>query len=244
MRGMIKTLVAGSVVLVACGQDGGGALNNGQQGQVSMAVAGIPQQGRAFGLQLFVQQHQPSCLQGDCQKAVPIVGMAAGCENESVCLVPTQDPSEMPDNHCGVNVQAVGEGKTRLLVEVQTAGGEIRRDWFPMVVATPKEVRVDCQDCTAGAQEVHVTCHGFNQDVTPEALLGGCDALADGAGISLTGDGVAAASSSSQERGPHVVSGGSSLHAVGNSFTITRTGNAAVDITFKAGSATQHLLIP
>jgi len=234
-----------SSALAAC--DGGATsrLNNGERGEISLAVAGVPAEHQPFEVLVFVNRTIPMCQEGSCIEEAPIVGMAAGCDDEAVCSIQQQEPTE-EGRRCRVVIDAGKAGEARLMIQVETASGELRQDTFLIKVARPTEMEVTCSACDRGlrpGEEAQATCSLFNRDVSADPLLGTCDAWSMGQGVEIVGLGESAPASDGL-RLPQVAgqSGTSTARAFGNVFTVRKRLPESAEIVFSGGDVQQRLM--
>lgn len=239
---VLVTLV--SLSATACGGPVPERLNNGDRGEISLAVSGIPAEHQPFEVLISVKARPMFCNDGDaCITMLPIVGMAAGCDDEAVCSVKQQEPTE-EGRQCRVVIDAGKAGETRLMLEVETESGELRRDTFLIKVAQPTAVEVACEQCGMGmapGEETRATCSLFNRDVSPEPLLGTCDAWSTGRGVEVIGLGEVSVDGT---RKPRVAGAAPSStgRTFGNVFTIRKTMAEGAEVVFSGGDVEQHLM--
>ncbi|MEW5854283.1 MAG: hypothetical protein AB2A00_36250 [Myxococcota bacterium] len=232
-------------LLAGCltGSDEG--LNNGERGEISMAMPGLPVEHQPFEITIFVQRQSAICGRGQvCVEDEPIVGMAAGCEDESICVVAQQDPVE-EDRRCRVSVDAHQAGETRLLVEVETASGVIRRDVFPIRVTSPTSMEVTCAACDQGlapGQEAEAQCRLYNRALSPDPLQGACDAVPMGLSVEVEGNLGMIAPADAQAQGPRFSDEApAGARAFGNVFTVRKKLPQAAEVRFSAGEVEHRI---
>jgi hypothetical protein len=230
------------VVTPGCDGANMGGLNNGERGEISMAVGGISATHQPFDVLFFVQRSTALCGEAEnCVEEVPIIGMAAGCEDERICSVQQQEPVE-EGRRCRVVVDAHEAGKTRLVVEVETSGGEIRRDLFTVEVAAAQSVEVECARCESGmlpGDEAQARCSLYNRAVSDGPLMGSCDAWVARDGVEIIGEGHAGDAVAPHFQG-ELRRG--SARAFGNVFTLRKTQPITAELVFSGGEVESRIV--